>query len=77
MNAKRSVLDLLIGAVRQLNPRDGERQNVFAFIQSCYCGRVRDYDLDRAVASLSRLTEQEQHALITWMVLQDDVRVRR
>jgi hypothetical protein len=71
MSGKLTVLDLLIGAVCQLSSRDGERQNVFAFIHSCYCGRVRDYDLEWAVASLTRLTEEEQHALITWVLLND------
>jgi len=66
MNQKRTVLDLLIGAMEKLNPKTGERQNVLAFIQSCYGGQVRYYDLDRAVVSLFKLTREEQHCLITW-----------
>ena len=66
MNHKWTVLDLLIGAMEKLNPKTGERQNVLAFIQSCYGGRVRYYDLDRAVVSLFKLTPEEQNCLITW-----------
>jgi hypothetical protein len=66
MNSRRKalVLDQLIGAMEKLDSRTGERQNVIAFVQSCYGGRVRRYDFDAALASLSRLTEEEQHALI-------------
>ena len=64
MNRKSTLLDVLIGAVMKLDPRNGERQNVSAFIQSCYCGRVRRYDFDAAQASLGKLTDDEQHALI-------------
>jgi hypothetical protein len=37
------------------------------FIQSCYGGRVRSYDLDAAVQSLTKLTDMEQHALIGYI----------
>ena len=66
MNRKWTILDLLIGAMEKLSPKTGERQNVLAFIQSCYGGRVRYYDLDRAVLSLFKLTPEEQNCLITW-----------
>jgi hypothetical protein len=68
MNRKSTLLDLLIGAMMQLNPRDGERQNVVAFIESCFGGRVRSYDLDAAMAALIRLTDEEQHVLIEWVL---------
>ena len=66
MNRKWTVLDLLIGAMEKLDPKTGERQNVLAFIQSCYGGQVRYYDLDRAVLSLFKLTAEEQTCFITW-----------
>jgi len=66
MKRKRTVLDLLIGAMEKLSPKMGERQNVLAFIQSRYGGRVLSYDLDRAVVSLFKLTPEEQNCLITW-----------
>jgi len=66
MNAKHTVLDLLIGAMEKLSPKTGERQNVLKFIQSCYGGRVYYYDLDRAVVSLNKLNPEEQHCLICW-----------
>lgn len=72
MRKKLTSLDLLIGAVLKLDPHKGQRQNVFAFIQSCYCGRVRSYDLDRAMAALAKLSEEEQHALIAWAVVNDE-----
>jgi len=70
MNRKWTVLDLLIGAMEKLCPKTGERQNVLAFIESCYGGRVRSYDLDLALASLSKLTDEEQHCLITWTLVE-------
>jgi hypothetical protein len=66
MNRKHTVLDLLIGAMEKLSPKNGERQNVMAFIQSCFGGQVRSYDLDRAVVSLNKLNPEEQHCLICW-----------
>jgi hypothetical protein len=57
-------LDLVIEAMTKLSCRDGERQNVIAFMQSCYCGRVRDYDLSRVLESLAKLTPEEHRALI-------------
>jgi hypothetical protein len=60
-----AFLDLLIGAVLKLDAR-GERQNVFAFVQSCYGGRVLSYDLDAALASLAKLSDEEQSTLIVW-----------
>jgi hypothetical protein len=68
MNRKSQLiaLDLLIESMQKLDVAGGERQNVLAFIQSCYCGRVRDYDFDAALISLHKLTEEEQHALIEY-----------
>jgi hypothetical protein len=61
-----TTLDLVIEAMQKLDAENGERKNVLAFIQSCYCGRVRDYDFDAALASLHKLTPEEQHALIEY-----------
>jgi len=77
MKKKSAVLDLLIQAVLKLDSRSGERQNVLAFVQSCYCCRVRYYDLDMALASLDRLSDDEQHVLIEWIVAQDSAAGRR
>jgi hypothetical protein len=60
------TLDLVIEAMQKFDAADGERKNVLAFIQSCYCGRVRDYDFDAALVSLHKLTPEEQHALIEY-----------
>ncbi len=73
MNRKYAVLDLLIGAMEKLSPKTGERQNVLAFIQSCYGGQVRYYDLDRAVVSLFKLTPEEQHCVITWTLQEKEL----
>jgi pantothenate kinase-related protein Tda10 len=74
MNRKWTVLDLIISAMEKLSPKTGERQNVLAFIQSCYGGRVRYYDLDRAVVSLFKLTPEEQNCLITWTLQEKELR---
>jgi hypothetical protein len=71
MNRKWAVLDLLIGAMQKLSPKTGERQNVLAFIQSCYGGRVLSYDLERALDSLAKLNPDEEHCLITWSLLEN------
>lgn len=68
MGARLYALDLVIGALAQLNPVTGERENVLAFIESCYGGRVRGYDFGAATASLARLDEDEQRALIEWVL---------
>jgi hypothetical protein len=70
MNRKRTILDLLVGAMKKLSWKTGERQNVLAFIQSCYGGKVLSYDLDLALNSLAKLTPNEEHVLITWTLLE-------
>ncbi len=74
MSHKTSTPNLVIDAALKLDARTPEWRNAVAFIQSCYAGRVSDYDLDAAVASLNRLSEEEQHALITWVLLVEEVR---
>jgi hypothetical protein len=64
--AQWATLDLIIQAMEKLDARSGERKNVLAFVQSCYCGRVRDYDFDAALISLGKLPPEEQHALIEY-----------
>jgi hypothetical protein len=61
---KAVVLDLLIGAMEKLEASSHERQNVIAFVESCYGGRVRRYDYAAALASLAKLTPEEQLAVI-------------
>jgi hypothetical protein len=72
MKRKRTVLDWLIGAMEKLSWKTGERQNVLAFIQSCYGGRVLGYDLSLALDSLAKLTPEEEHCLITWSLLEKE-----
>jgi hypothetical protein len=67
MNAKPTTLDLVIAAMLKLDYQNGERENVIAFIQSCYNCRVCDYDFDAAQNALSRLTDDEEHALIAYI----------
>jgi hypothetical protein len=50
--------------MRKLDEASGECQNLLMFLQSCYGGRVRSYDFERALRSLRKLTDAEQHALI-------------
>jgi hypothetical protein len=68
MKRNSTLLDLVIGAALKLDSHTSERQNTLAFIESCYGGLVRNYDLGAALASLRKLTEQEHHALIEWTV---------
>jgi hypothetical protein len=68
MNSKSTALDHLIAAMLKLDQRPGDRQNVFAFIQSCYNGLVRDYDFDSALESLRELTGEQHHALIEYVM---------
>jgi hypothetical protein len=70
MKRKRTVLDLLIGAMEKLSPKRGERQNVLAFIQSCYGDRILSFNLEKALDSLAKLTPEEEHCLITWTLLE-------
>jgi hypothetical protein len=72
MKRNETMPDLVIEAGLKLDATSGERQNVWAFVQSCYCGRVRSYDLDAAIMALSRLPDEEEQALITWIVRQDE-----
>jgi hypothetical protein len=67
MNAKSTALDRIIGAMLKLDYENGERENVIAFIQSCYNCRVRSYDFDAAQKALAKLTAEEQHALIAYI----------
>jgi hypothetical protein len=67
MNKKSTEADLVIEAILKLDQPSGERQNVVMFIQSCYGGRVRSYDLEAAIQSLTKLTDMEQHALIAYL----------
>ena len=39
-------------------------RNALAFIQSCYATRVRDYDLDAAMAALAQLTDEEYREIL-------------
>jgi hypothetical protein len=61
-------LDLVIEGMTKLSHENGERKNVLAFIQSCYCGRVRDYDVTAAIESLTKLTPEEHHALVRYQM---------
>jgi hypothetical protein len=58
--------------MEKLSPKTGERQNVLAFIQSCYGGRVLSFNLERALDSLAKLTPEEEHCLITWSLLEKE-----
>jgi len=77
MSKKTTALDLLIGAILKLGSTHAERENVIAFIQSCFYGRVRNYDLEAAQASLARLTEEEQHGLIVWAIANEEAGRRK
>lgn len=64
---KSKVSTAVIVALLKLDLPSGERQNVTAFIQSCYGGLVKKYDFDAALESLKKLNDAEQHALIEFI----------
>jgi hypothetical protein len=68
------TLNLVVQAAMKLDARTPAWRNTLAFIQSCYGGRVRDYDFDEALACLARLSDEEQHALIVWVLLIEEQR---
>jgi hypothetical protein len=69
MNQRKvALLDHVISGLMKLNPKTTERQNVIAFFQSCYGGRVRAYDFDAALQSTAKLTEEEHGALAAYVV---------
>jgi hypothetical protein len=74
MTQNTTTTDLVLQAALKLDAHTPGWQNVLAFIQSCYACRVRDYDLSEAVAALCLLTDEEQHALIAWVLLLEEVR---
>ena len=77
MGKKSVALDMLIGAMLKLGSSHAERENVIAFIRSCYCGRVLNYDLDAALAALARLSDEEQHGLIVWAMMNEEAAQRK
>jgi len=68
MKSNSATLDLAINAALKLDARNGERQNVLAFIQSCFGARVRSYDLARALKGLGKLTPEEHNALVVYVL---------
>lgn len=64
----RSRLRLVARALLKLDPGRGERQAVLALLQCCYCGRVRSYDGEAALAALGKLTDEEERALVAHAV---------
>jgi hypothetical protein len=74
MQQRKPTLNLVVQAALKLDARTPAWRNVLAFIQSCYAGRVRDYDFDEALAALARLDDEEQNALITWVLLIEEAR---
>jgi hypothetical protein len=76
MGKKSVAVDMLIAGMLKLGSQ-AERANVIAFIRSCYCCRVLEYNLEMALASLARLTEEEQHGLIVWAILNEEASQRK
>jgi hypothetical protein len=72
MKNQSASLDLVVEAALKLGPRTPEWNNAIAFIRSCYACWVLDYDYDRAVTTLNKLNDEEQRALIVWVLTEDD-----
>jgi len=69
-----ATLRLVVQAALKLDARTPAWRNAVAFIQSCYACRVRDYDFDQAMAALAQLSDEEQAALISWVLLVEESR---
>lgn len=76
MNGSAS-LRLVVQAAMKLDARTPAWKNVVAFIQSCYACRVREYDYDAAMAALTQLSDAEQAALISWVLIVEESRENR
>jgi hypothetical protein len=74
MERSKPTLNLVVQAALKLDARTPAWRNALAFIQSCYGTRVREYDLDAAMAALAQLNDEEQHALIVWVLLIEEAR---
>jgi hypothetical protein len=74
MEPSKPTLNLVVQAALKLDARTPAWRNALAFIQSCYGGRVREYDFDEAMAALAQLSDEEQHALIAWVLLLEEAR---
>lgn len=49
--------------------------NLLAYLQSCYAGHSRPFDFEAACAALARLSDEEQHALVAWVVYLEEARM--
>lgn len=73
MERRPSMLALVTQAAHKLGKNSRQWSNLLAFLQSCYTGRVRSFDFDAAMTALARLSDEEQHAVIAWvMVVEED-----
>lgn len=70
-----AALRLVVQAALKLDARTPAWKNAVAFIQSCYACRVREYDFDQAMAALAQLSDEEQSALIAWVLMVEEARV--
>jgi hypothetical protein len=68
------TLRLVVQAALKLDARTPAWRNAVAFIQSCYACRVREYDFDQAMAALAQLSDEEQSALINWVLVVEETR---
>jgi hypothetical protein len=69
MKRKQSVTELVLQAMSKLETANGERNNVQAFVHVCYGGRKLTCDYAKAQISMAKLTDEEQHALINFILL--------
>lgn len=64
---------LVLQAALKLDAETDRWANLMAFIQSCYAGRVRRYDFEDALAALAELSDEEQHAIIAWVMMVEEM----
>lgn len=72
MERRPSTFVLVTQAAHKLGQHSRQWSNLLAFLQSCYAGRVRTYDFDAALAAMARLSDEEQHAVIAWVMVVEE-----
>lgn len=68
MGRETSTLGLVAEAAVKLGGEGPAWNNLLAYLQSLYAGRVKSFDFAEAMTALARLSEAEQNALIAWVV---------
>jgi len=64
----------VIAAALKIDARTNDWKNAVAFIQSVYGTKVTEYDFDKANNTLAKLSAEEYHALVEWILKIEDTK---